>query len=439
MRVLVVGSPEDERIAQHCRLLISAGWSVHVASPRPGTFDGRLLPGIMIHFPPRPTPSAPTPPGNSTLISLRDRAKRRVRVAVSRAGSGIEDRVSRISGRELGPGPWAILPVGSSSVSHNLSDNLLLGLGFWPEFDIKWLAGLITRLAPDIMNGFGMTEGIVLSLAGHAQFGQESPPLILTFLDVDSDSLRRESGAVAWLEEALVAADGLIVERQDQLRVLRARGFSGREYVVGPIGGGWPLPVCRALRQPGPSSQRMSIAVSGVQDAVGRAIVALRGIELAADALSGFRIVVWGATQDVMLAARLIGVRTGLEIEVLPRIRQDERLRALAQARCTVALSAADVTDPALLEAAVMGSFPIAAETDRNRDWFRPGKTALFVQPEDPISICIALRHATLDDALVDSAVRENDQVVDQRLDREGIGQDMLELYRRAARLHSHR
>jgi hypothetical protein len=423
-----VALPEDIRVVQHAQLLRSVGWIVEVASPRPLTGKGTRKPAIRVHQPPRPTASISFSINGSAIGNAKDHVSRRLRLAAARVSYRMADVLRTVSGVDVGAGPFGIRPIGESKALAEPEDELLATFGFWPAHDAAWLSQLIVRLAPDAINSFGFGEGIALTSAARARL-PVPPPWLLTLMDDSFSDADQDLRLPRFLKDVFTNADGLMVERPEHLELARKWGFAGIELTVSPLDG-WQWDTFRALRQNGPPSRRQTIAVKGIQNGPGRALVALRGIELAADALQGFRIVFYEASEDVILAARLVGIRTGLDIVALPSTSEAKILELLGQARCTIALTDSKLTDLILLKAAIMGSFPIGSELDSGSHWLRALRR---VWPNDPVALAMALRDVVSDDALVDQGVAWNDQMISLRLDRQTVGHAILDLYRRVA------
>ncbi len=425
MRILLVALPEDPRVAQHVGLLRSAGWDVTLASPRPGGVDADRFPAVRVYQPPRPDASGREKSTSSYPVQ-------RLCLAAARVSYRAADGVRALTGLDPGPGPFALRPFDRSGARREPGDVLLAAFGFWPAADATWLASLIERLQPDVTNSFGFRDGIALTFAARTRLRAEGPWLV-TLSEDGPGGAEQLPHLSAFVRQTFSGAAGLLAERPDQLDLARDWGFSGTERLIAPVGGGWPLSHCRALRQSGPASERRTIAVSGVQNTTGRAFVALRGIELAAEALHRFRIEIFAANDDVALAAELLQARTGLDITTHRYMLDEDRWRLLSRSRCTLALSDSAMTDFSLMEAAVMGSFPIGSTTDRDRAWLRDGQTALLVWPEDPDAVATALRRAVSDDELIDLATAANDRVAELQFDREAVGPEILALYRRVS------
>jgi glycosyltransferase involved in cell wall biosynthesis len=171
--------------------------------------------------------------------------------------------------------------------------------------------------------------------------------------------------------------------------------------------------------------------LKGYQGWSGRALVGLRALERCADLLNDYRICIFSASPDIVLAAELFTLNTGLVVDIIPEdATHHEILRLHSQARISIGLSISDAISTSFLEAFACGSFPIQSCTACVDEWLTHGKTGLIVPPDDPDVIEIAIRTALTDDALVDAASILNRQVSEKVLGREYIRQRFLDEYK---------
>ena len=197
-----------------------------------------------------------------------------------------------------------------------------------------------------------------------------------------------------------------------------------------PGGAGFDLEQARRLRQPGPTSARRTIALKGYQGLRGRALFGLRALELCADALRDYKIVIYLADADMTVAAELFRQDTGLQVEVVPSGRpHEEILRIHGAARASIGLSISDAASTSAFEAMVMGSLPIQSDTACIGDWAREGESALMVPPHDADAIANAVRRALADDELVDRAAETNLKIAAERLDQNIIKAEVVSRY----------
>lgn len=229
----------------------------------------------------------------------------------------------------------------------------------------------------------------------------------------------------------MAACDYLHAECERDVRLAREFGFRGKVFGVFPGGGGFDLEQMRGLRQPGPTSGRGLVVLKGSQDQFGRPLVGLKALELCADALQEYRIVIPLAGPEVKAESRRLALESGLTIDVEPQWLSRERMLGLqGAARISLRLGVSDAASHTLLEALAMGSFPIVSCTACADEWIVDGESGLIVPPEDPEAVAAAIRRALADDELVDSAADRNARVAAERLDERVVQPQVIERYR---------
>lgn len=293
------------------------------------------------------------------------------------------------------------------------------------------LAWLIRWLKPDIVHSLEIQHSGYSTLEAKAKFGEGFPPWIVTNWGSDIYLFGRLAEHAEKIRAVLSACDYYASECHRDVGLARDFGFQGIVLPVLPGGGGFDLKRMGQWRQPGPTSARRLILLKGYQHWAGRALVGLRAIELCADELRGYRVAVYSASQDVKIAAELAAQSTGLPIEIVPQGSHEEMLRLHGQARISIGLSISDAISTALLEAMIMGSFPIQSYTSCADEWVRDGETGLLVPPESPEEVAAAIRRAVSDDALVDRAAEINTQAASERLDLSVIRPRVVAMYER--------
>ena len=86
-----------------------------------------------------------------------------------------------------------------------------------------------------------------------------------------------------------------------------------------------------------------------------------------------------------------------------------------------------------MLEAMVMGAFPIQSDTVSTAEWITHGDNGLLVPAEDPVAIAAAIRRALSDYALVDRAAEINARITSERIDRTVIQPQVIAVYEKVA------
>ena len=313
----------------------------------------------------------------------------------------------------------------------------MLASRFRPELSDRaaWLARIITELKPDIIHSLEFQHAGYLTLAAKNYVRAENwPKWAVSNWGSDIFLFGRLSKHTEKIRSILANCDYYLCECHRDLRLARAFGFNGEALAVLPNSGGFEISAMLHLRGPEPTSARRVIALKGYQNWAGRALVGLRALEMCADMLKGYTVKIYLATQDVQLAAELFAANTGIPVEIKCEgntMTHDEVLRLHASARISIGLSISDAISTSMLEAMVMGSFPIQSDTSCADEWLQDGKSGIIVPAEDPCPVAQAIRRALTDDELVDSAAEINARLTSERLDKMVIQPQVLEMYKR--------
>jgi glycosyltransferase involved in cell wall biosynthesis len=189
-------------------------------------------------------------------------------------------------------------------------------------------------------------------------------------------------------------------------------GFTNLVLPVYPNSGGIKFDIVdKLLSSALPTSKRKLIMLKGYQGWAGRSLVGIRALERCAEILTGYTIIIYSNPfgEDVYISSQLFTDTTGIPIIILPEnVPHQEILKYHSNARISIGLSIGDAISTSLLEAMVMGSFPIQSSSSCTTEWFKDGVTGLVVPPEDPDVIELAIRKALLNDALVNEAASLN-------------------------------
>jgi len=296
------------------------------------------------------------------------------------------------------------------------------------------LARTIALLSPDMVHSMGLQHSGYLTLEARDLLRKPFPMWAVSIWGSDVYLFGRLQDHIEGIRNVLSLCDYYACESQRDLALGRTFGFKGEMFPVVPMAGGFEIERMTRLRQSGPTSSRRVILLKGYQGWAGRALVGLRAIELCAGLLRGYSIAVycaWG--EDVRIAAELLQHTTGIPIEIVPRVPHDDMLRLHGRARISIGLSISDGTPSSLLEAMVMGSFPIQSNTSTADEWISDGETGILVHPEEPQEVAAAIRRAVTDDDLVNRAAEINARVAAERLDVSVIRPRVIEMYQKVA------
>jgi glycosyltransferase involved in cell wall biosynthesis len=298
---------------------------------------------------------------------------------------------------------------------------------FW-----KWALILIIRLLkPDIVQSLEIQHAGYFTMTVRKYFSSDFPKWIVTNWGSDIYLFGRFPEHAARIKSILETCDYYSAECHRDVELARKMGFKGVALTVFPNAGGFDLGQILELRADGRPSERRIILLKGYQHWAGRALVGIRALTRCADALNGYTLAIYAATPDVEISAKLFSQDTNIPVEFIPPCSHEEMLRWYGRARIYIGLSISDAISTSLLEAIVMGAFPIQSNTACVDEWLVHDKSGFTVPPEDPDVIAEFIRRAVTDDALVDTASEINAVVARDRLNASKIKPQVVEMYRK--------
>ena len=292
------------------------------------------------------------------------------------------------------------------------------------------LRRVIRKIKPDIIHTLEFQHAGYMALRAKQGGGGPFPTWIATNWGSDIFHFGKLAEHQQPIRELLQHCDYYSCECRRDIQLARDMGFRGRVLPVLPNAGGLDIGHAAAFRQPGPTSGRKTILVKGYQGTFGRALVSFQAFRLCRELLQDYTIVIYSAGEEVLNAASRFGRETGIRVLGVPKTSHEEILRLFGTARIYIGLSISDGISTSLLEAMVMGAFPIQSCTACADEWLTQGEGGLIVPPEDPAAIAAAIRRALADDALVDRAAAINARTAAARLDGHGIKPQVINMYR---------
>lgn len=303
-----------------------------------------------------------------------------------------------------------------------------------PSMFERKLAELVSQLNPDIIHSLEIQHAGYLTLASRVYFIGKFPKWIVTNWGSDLFIFGQLSEHKERIKAVLSACDYYDCECQRDVDLALALGFKGKVLPVLPNTGGFKITQMHQFKQQGPSSARRLILLKGYQGWAGRALIGLKAIELITDELNGYNIAVYLADKEVILAAKQLSESTGIPIEIIPRCSHDEMLRLHGRAKMSIGLSMGDAASTSMLEAMVMGSFPIQSCTACADEWIKDGISGIIVKPEDPKLVAKAIKRVINDDVLVNKAAELNLNTARLRLDYNSVQKQVIENYEEVAK-----
>lgn len=290
----------------------------------------------------------------------------------------------------------------------------------------------INKYKPDIIHSLETQAAGYLVESVKSNFDGSFPIWIHTNWGSDIYLFGRLKNHLTSIQRVLKNCDYYTCECNRDVQLAIEYGYKGKIFPVFPNSGGFNLATLSDIRSKTITSSRKVIMLKGYQGWAGRSLVGLRSLSRLKYQLKGYEVIIYSNPDgvDVAIAAELLSNEAEIPVSILSaNTSHEEILEYHAKARISIGLSISDSISTSLLEAMVMGSFPIQSWTSAANEWIIDGKTGLLVPPEDPEIIEQAIRRALTDDRLVDEAAKLNWQIAQERLDYEIIKNKTVELY----------
>ena len=298
------------------------------------------------------------------------------------------------------------------------------------------LARLVERLEPDIVHTLEMQRGGYLTLEARGQSELlRTRPWIYSCWGNDIYHFGPQPDHEPLIRRVLESCDFFVADCQRDSALATEYGFRGVDLGCVPVCGGFDVHSMQYFKSD-QTSRRKVIAVKGYQSEMwgGRAVVALQALKLCADSLKEYEIVVYsahGSRQVLSAVQELAGA--GLRLSMLPQSSHDEVVKLMGRARIALALSTSDGTPNTMLEAMIMGAFPIQSDTVSTGEWIVDGRNGFLAPPEDADATARAIRKAVVDHTLVDRAADLNDELTRAKVDVSVIKPRVIQMYQQVA------
>lgn len=311
---------------------------------------------------------------------------------------------------------YAILRRGFSQLSH-----------YWRS---RQLAKLINCLQPNIVHSLEIQHAGYLTLAAKARIKTQFPTWIVTNWGSDIYLFGKMPQHQDKIRQVLASCDYYACECERDVQLAKVFGFNKTVLPVFPNTGGFDLVNMKKMRNKQLTSTRKLIMLKGYQHFAGRALIGLQALATCADVLQGYTIAIYSANKLVIKETALFSQKTGIATKIIPQgTAHDDILAFHAKARLSIGLSISDAISTSLLEAMVMGSFPIQSCTACADEWIAHGVSGMIVPAEESEIIAMWIRKVLLDDELVDKAAHINWQTALARLDDAVLKQQAIAIY----------
>lgn len=264
----------------------------------------------------------------------------------------------------------------------------------------------------DVMNKYPFIKWIYSSWGSDLYYFQNNPDYL------------------ADIHKVLKRVDYMFTDCHRDFEIAKNHGFKGSFLGVFPGGGGYDVVEMNSMMIP--IERRETIAVKGFQGRSGRAITVLNAVRNLKQELKNYKIIVFGADQEVIDYTNKNFLDNWDNFTCVPRITQEELFQILGNSIIYVGNSNSDGLPNTLYEAMIMGAFPIQSNPgNATEEIIKDGKNGFLIQnPESTEDIAKMVLKALEEPGLIIRAYEHNYTYLKPNLQRQKIQEQVLEKYK---------
>lgn len=235
------------------------------------------------------------------------------------------------------------------------------------------------------------------------------------------------------LKKVLSSVNYLITDCKRDYDIALKYGFEGEYLGVLPGGGGYDfLQSDKYIITP--ASDRHTILLKGYQGKIGRCIQVLKAIQQLKNELKNYKVIVFGADRQVLDYASKTKIEDIINISIYSRkkfLPHIEVMKLMGESIIYIGNSNSDGMPNTLLEAVVMGAFPIQSNPGRvTEEVITHGENGFLIEDcEDSDSIKELILKALSNSKLIDKAFIINQMEVKPNFEIEKIKNQVLQAY----------
>ena len=226
---------------------------------------------------------------------------------------------------------------------------------------------------------------------------------------------------------ALVRIDYLHADNQRDAILAKDLGFNGKFVGVIPGGGGYDIEAYNTHKEP--IDKRKVILVKGYEHRFGRAIAVVKALMLLNKELNDYEIVIFGAHKEVYDFVK----KKNLPFKVLgtQELNHEALVLLMGKALIYIGNSTSDGLPNTLLEAVVMGAFPIQSNPGNvTAEVVEHGKNGFLIDnPEDFHGIAKLIKIAVEDKELLMKASQYNSDLALKKYNYKDIQHKIINVY----------
>ncbi|MDG1804984.1 glycosyltransferase [Flavicella sp.] len=225
----------------------------------------------------------------------------------------------------------------------------------------------------------------------------------------------------------------LFVDNSRDIELAKKLSFKTTVAGIFPGGGGYEMKSMNQYKLP--LSEKKLILIKGYHHWAGRALVVLDAFEKNIDLIREFNIYLYSAHDKVVERISYLNSKYKLNIEYSSRYKEishEQLLEKFGQAKVAIGNSISDGVPNTLLEAILLGAFPIQSNPGgASEDYITHGENGFLIEnPEDPKEIASHIMNALNNEDLLSHAYSLNHEIA-KDLDYQIIKDKVVALYKK--------
>jgi glycosyltransferase involved in cell wall biosynthesis len=242
---------------------------------------------------------------------------------------------------------------------------------------------------------------------------------------------RNETLRLHEIKETLSHLDYMFADCTRDFHIANELGYKGEYLGTYPTGGGYELneytPFFKVFEE------RKKILVKGYQHKFGRVNKVLEAISRLKIQLKDYYVIVYADNKEVRDKALALGLTEWHNFSTLGRINHKELLKVKGESVIYIGNSISDGTPNTLLEAMIMGAFPIQSNPGgATAEWINHKENGLILEnPEDVDAIAAEIAYAISHPEMLEAGVIFNTKKIVPKLEREYICREVLTAYKK--------
>lgn len=285
----------------------------------------------------------------------------------------------------------------------------------------------IKEIKPDVVHSFEMHSACVPIL----KIMKEYPLIKWIYSSWGSDIFYYQNDAerMKGMKEVFANMDYMFTDCKRDYNIATHIGFKGQYLGTFPGGGGYNF---SALNEFIEKNERKIIIIKGYEHQFGRCINVLKAISKVKEETIDFKIVVYGANDKVFDFVNQSNLCKMKNLEVVGRISQSELMKLKGKALLYIGNNISDGMPNTMLEAIIMGAFPIQSNPGgATAEIIQDGVNGFLINNSENIDeIADLIKRAIDNPQIILDGTRYNYKYVRPKLEREYIKNQVLEKYK---------